>query len=305
MRALAAFIMQGRAQAVAAIAALTGLSWAFPLFSLPAAAAAALPTLRLGAREGAVTIALSLTGVALLEAIATGVPFTATGHALVLWALVWAIAVLLRESGQLSLALLAAAGLGIALVVGTYAVTDDPAASWRDQLQELLRPMLEQQGGDGDAAVRAILAMSHFFTGAVGAGMALSISLSLLIARWWQALLYNPGGFRTEFLGLKLPVLPAYLWLALLALAAAGSEVAANAAISLGVPILLAGFAVLHALLSRTASGRFWLIGVYFALGLMAPLIVPIILIGFSDVWVDWRRRLSSPSDDVSTTSKD
>ncbi len=41
--------------------------------------------------------------------------------------------------------------------------------------------------------------------GMMGAGTAMSAVLCLLLARYWQAALYNPGGFGEEFQALALP----------------------------------------------------------------------------------------------------
>jgi hypothetical protein len=295
MRGLAAFIMQGRAQAVLAIAVLTAVSWGFPLVSLIAAAAVALPTLRRGAAEGAILITAAALAVAFAGWLVSGSPLQAVGHSLILWGLVWLTAVLLRESGRLALALTGAAGLGLVLVGGVYWVIDDPAGLWRDEMQHMIRPLLEQQPRqeDPELLLRSMSALARYFTGAIAAGSVLTVTLSLLLARWWQAMLFNPGGFRTEFHGLRLPAVWAYLWLALLGFATTGAELAANLAVPVAIPFLLAGFAVLHALLSRTGAGRFWLMGIYVGLAIMAPLIVPVLLIGFSDIWIDWRQRFS------------
>jgi hypothetical protein len=282
-------------QAVLAIAVLTAVSWGFPLVSLIAAAAVALPTLRRGAAEGAILITAAALAVAFAGWLVSGNPLQAAGHSLILWGLVWLTAVLLRESGRLALALTGAAGLGLVLVGGVYVVIDDPAGLWRDEMQHMIRPLLEQQPRqeDPELLLRSMSALARYFTGAIAAGSVLTVTLSLLLARWWQAILFNPGGFHTEFHGLRLPTVLAYLWLALLGFATTGAEVMANLAVPVAIPFLLAGFAVLHALLSKTGAGRFWLIGIYVGLAIMAPLIVPVLLIGFSDTWIDWRQRFS------------
>ena len=41
--------------------------------------------------------------------------------------------------------------------------------------------------------------------------LALNTFLGVIIARWWQALLYNPGGFGEEFQGLKIKKIPAVI----------------------------------------------------------------------------------------------
>lgn len=48
-------------------------------------------------------------------------------------------------------------------------------------------------------------ALAVMMNGLVAGAFAMSVMIALLIARYWQALLYNPGGFRAEFEGLRLP----------------------------------------------------------------------------------------------------
>lgn len=297
MRALAAFIMKGRAQAVPALVGLTVLSWNFSLVSLLSTAAVALPTLRRGTLEGALLMALAIGPVALAGWLLLANPIQAAGYTLLLWVPIWIIAVILRESGQLAVALAGAVGLGMLMILGIYLISDDPAGLWLEELRKFLRPMLEQprSAQEAETMARNMTAFAHYLTGMVAAGSALTVSLSLLIARWWQAVLFNPGGFRAEFHALRLPSLAAYLWLALLAVAwtAGGglAEIAGNLAIPLFVPYMLAGFAVLHALLA--GGSGFWLVGIYVGLLFASPLVLVIVLIGFTDTWINWRRRLA------------
>jgi hypothetical protein len=297
MRGLASFVMQGRAQAIAALCALTALSWFVSLASLLAAAAVALPTLRLGAREGATVIAFASLGVAAISGMLLG-SLAPAGYALALWVPMWALAWLLRESGRLALALAGAAGLAMLMVVVIYLLADDPAKLWLGELQRFSQPFLEQGGSAAqvEALRRSFEAFARYLTGVVAAGSMLSLSLALLIARWWQAVLYNPGGFRAEFHALRFTPGGVYPWLALAGLAwgadGAVSEIAGNLVVPGSMLFLLAGFAVLHALCAASAQGGFWLAGIYLGLVFMSPLAGLVMLVGFSDVWLDWRRRL-------------
>lgn len=299
MRALAAFVMKGRTQAILAIVALTTLSWIISLASLLSTAAVALPTLRRGAFEGGVIAGAALPAVALLGWTLLGSPLQAAGYASALWIPAWLLAVLLRESGQLGLALAGAAVLACLMVGVFFLMYDDPAAAWLEELGRFFRPILEQAPSEAEAQrFRQNLAtVSRYLAGTIAAGSMLTLILSLLIARWWQAMLFNPGGFRAEFLSLRLPAGLAYLCLGLLA--AAGltsggiSDMAANLAVPLFTLFLLSGFAVLHGVLAGRPHGSFWLAGIYVLLFFLLPLVLMIALVGFSDTWVDWRHRFA------------
>lgn len=299
MRALAAFIMKGRPQAILVIAGLAILSWIVSLASLLSTAAVALPTLRRGVQEGSVVIGAALLIVALAGWAVLGSPVQAVGSALVLWLPVWLVAAVLRESGQLGLALAATAALALLVVGLLFAVFDDPATLWLEELGRLFRPVLEQASSETEAErLRQNLAgFSRYLTGMVAAGSMLTVALGLLIGRWWQAMLFNPGGFHGEFLRLRLPAPLAYGSLVLLAgvwLGSAGiSELAANLVIPLLMLFLLAGFAVLHGLFSGKRNAGFWLAGIYVAIVFLLPLSLAVLLIGFSDTWFDWRHRFA------------
>jgi hypothetical protein len=138
--------------------------------------------------------------------------------------------------------------------------------------------------------------LSHYVTGLLVGLVVVGWVLVLLLARGWQAGLYNPGGFRAEFIALRMTAWMAYLGLALLACAWLQpnrlGEVAWNLLTLLILLFVIGGLAVLHGILADSGSKRLVLTGVYLALILLfphAPIWVG--LLGFSDVWLDWRRR--------------
>jgi hypothetical protein len=119
-----------------------------------------------------------------------------------------------------------------------------------------------------------------------------SLVLSLFMARWWQAILYNPGGFGAEFRQLTLPRNMAYALMGLTGLAMIAPE--GIAAVSWNViqpclaPFIFSGFAVLHVWL----GGRsFWLQGIYVLLLIVPYILLPILLLGFTDTLLNLRQR--------------
>ena len=296
MSALAQFIMKGRNQAILMLSFFTILSWLLSLASLLAAATLALPTLRLGPREGMIVMAGALPVVAVAGYFLMGNALDAAGFALVIWVPVILVSWVLRVTTNLSAALVAAVGLGSLSVTGFYLVVDDVAGFWKNQFQTLLKPILDQQAQvAGDAAIATTLdVFSRFATGSVAAGSILSVILSILLARWWQAGLYNPGGFRKEFISLRLNK-----WLALTVLVSIATILmsggdfglfVANFILPVFVGAMMAGFSVVHALLSDNPNGRFWLTGLYIGIMFVTPLIILVALLGIADSWFDWRR---------------
>ena len=302
MNALARFIMKGRSQAILAITALTVLSWLLSLASLLAAAALALPTLRRGAREGAMLLAAALPIVALAGQLIMGSALQAAGYSLAMWVPVFLVALVLRQTANLSMAVTSAMALGVLVVLGFYALVADPVGFWNGLLQQVLAPLLQKGASDPGQAllIQTAQAFSRYATGAVTAGSVISVLISLFLARWWQASLYNPGGFRQEFLQLRMPAYLAWIFVALVVTASVAEAGIATFAINLLMPLLMAfllgGFAVAHAVLTQTPSGRFWLAGLYVALMFLTPIILLVALVGLTDTWFDWRLRFARPS---------
>ncbi|BCX80708.1 hypothetical protein MIT9_P0284 [Methylomarinovum caldicuralii] len=210
MRFLASFIMQGRMQAIAVAATALMLSLLFPPLSLLAAAVVALVTLRLGWREGLNTLLAASLAAGLLGAIVLGNFVLPAAYGLLLWLPVWGTALFLRLSRDLGLTLALLTVIGMAGVILVYAVMNDPADFWYQRLQAVFGPVWRQAGADTALWQPQLVTMARYMTGIMAAGMVSSLALSLIWGRWWQALLYNPGGFRQEFLALRLR--PSLAW---------------------------------------------------------------------------------------------
>jgi hypothetical protein len=297
MRSLAAFIMRGRGQAVMAVAALALLALVIPLVSLFSSAALALVALRKGSLESAWVLGLSALAAGVLGTVLTGSVYSAMVYGLLLWVPIWLAAVLLRESGQLALALEGALGLGLLAVLAVYVLVQDPSQMWQESLQRFLQPMLEHAppGFDPAQLTQNVEFFSHYMSGIAAGGSVMSLILSLLIARWWQAMLFNPGGFRAEFHGLRLHSAVVYLGLGSFAAALTGggaAEIAWNMNILFFVLFLVAGFAILHAVFPSNGARRFWLTGLYIATFIIPQLLLPVAFLGLTDVWFNWRRRI-------------
>jgi hypothetical protein len=297
MNALAGFFMRGRSQAILSVSLLTVLSWLLSLASLLAAASVALLTLRRGGKEGAFVVLGALPVVALAGQLALGNALQAGGYSLALWLPVLGTAIVLRETASLSTAVLFALGLALVLVIGFYALVDDPAGFWGDTLQRAIQPMLERRSSEVDPELvnQTMQIFSTYATGAVAAGSLMTVLISLLVARWWQANLYNPGGFRAEFTQLRFPwiISLAFLLIALVAGITGGgiSVFSANLLMPVFTAFILGGFAVIHALCSALPSGKFWLAGIYVGLMFVAPMVLLIAAIGLTDPWLHWRSR--------------
>jgi hypothetical protein len=296
MRHLVAFILRSRMTAVISTVAMALFSLLFPPMSILSSAAVAFVTLRKGAYEGAanILIATLVTGAA-EWALYSGL-YVSFSYSLLVWVPSWMVAILLRETARLALALEALCLLAGLTVLAIYLVHPEPAEIWLSSLQRI-RPALENAfpALDREQISQRLAALSHHATGIAAAGSTLSLALGLLLARLWQAMIFNPGGFRTEFLGLRTHAATAYVSLILIVIVLVGggllAEVARNLIMLPAVLYLLVGLAVFHAIFASAKSRKYWLVGIYAALFLIPQISLLVALTGLTDTWLNWRQR--------------
>ena len=281
MKGLANFIMRGRWQAL--LVAVAGASSL--MFCWISAAAIALVTLRRGTGPGAWLLLW-----AILPATALVMVFGDSGPLALLLG-TGAMALVLRITVNLPLAILASVPVG--LVTGLVVVTFggpmlDQMLAFFDQFLSGLEEEMVSAGGEQVALWRPTALQ---VAGMLGAANAMLSTMCLLLARWWQAVLYNPGGFATEFRSLYYPpATSALLLLAGLGLASQGVEFRAWAVICV-VPLTFAGLALLHARLAMKGRGVGVLVGFYLAWVFFDPMKLLVVFAAVADSWLHFRQR--------------
>lgn len=296
MKALASFVMRGPSQAalVAAVSALLSVIVA-PL-ALISAAAIGLVTLSKGARAGLSVAGIATVGMGAMAWLALGSPLPAVGVALLLWLPILVLALLLRVTRSLSLSAQLAGLLGVAVLLGSFAFMEDPAASWMERLEPFRETLVNDGVVDDEASMALFSEMALWMTGAFTAGFVAQLLLGLFIARWWQAALYRPGGFGEEFRTLNLGYL--YGAVTLLALAVLplieGVGLIANLLMVLGVLLFMQGLAVVHQIRHARNGRPGWLIGLYLLLILFMPQSLLLMAsLGVVDIWANIRSRVT------------
>ncbi len=283
MRALAEFVMRGRAQA--AIVALC--CWIVPFVG---PAVVALVTLRRGLLDG-----FSVAIWALLPWIV----FSLLDSALVPLAFIYFSIIVVVMGGAEVLRNVnswPAASMGLVVLAVTASLVfgssfDQQSAEFVAAVNEELKRYAEQSGIEPDDLQTITI---WFVAGMFGFGIVVDALLSLVLARWWQALLYNPGGFRQEFYSFRLSKTQSLVVLGFGALLIAQMQTAPWGFL-VTVPLLMVASAVAHSLVANRRLGTPWLVGFYLLL-LFEPTRLVALLVGFFDAWVDYRSRFSRPS---------
>ncbi len=294
MKSLAAFIMRGRSAAVLVAMPTAVLFWLFPPVLVVSGAVVALVTLRRGPAEGALLAGLAGLGACALAGLALGAPWPMLWVLLTCWTPLWVLALLLRATVSLSVTMRIAALLGLLGVGGFYLALGDPAVWWSQTL-DVLRQGLTAAPSDERATLEQLLDLlqswAPLLPGQVVSAGLLSVLAGLLLGRWWQALLFNPGGFRPEFHQLRLGRPLALLVLALFGAAVlSGWPVLTNLVLVLGTLYSVQGIAVAHALVFKLRLSPAWLLLFYLLLVTLLSQLV--MALGIVDAWADFRTRV-------------
>ena len=286
MRALAEFIMRGRVQATLVVAGCAAL----PLFYWLGAAAGCLVLLRRGLQDAV--------GVLALGVVAALIWWLQLGEPQVLLVLLGSssLALVLRASESWVRTLLVSVALGL-----VYSVM--LGAAFRPQIEALAQEIVKilplalgdlYQQLSVDERARFASLIAPVLTGLIAALLQVVSVLSLILGRYWQALLYNPGGFGREFRSIRIPAGPAMLLLACMVVGPNfGPQMALLAPIC-SVPLVFAGLALIHGLAAQKRLAKFWLVGLYVTLLLFMQLIYPLLVVlAIVDGLIDFRGRLA------------
>lgn len=291
MRALAEFIMRGRMQATLVVAG----SAALPMLFWLCAAAGSLVLLRRGLND-----ALGVLVWAVLPALAWW--YFGDPRTLLVLLGAFGLALLLRSQNAWPRVMLCSVGVGLLYAVALGEVFGEPIAALATELQKMLPSMLsqayEQLSLEERTQLEALLI--PVLTGLLAALLQIVTLLSLMLGRYWQALLYNPGGFGLEFRALRFTPLLAMLLLAgMLFGSSLGAEMAALAPLC-SVPLVFAGIAMLHGMVAMGRMQRFWLVGLYVTLVLFMQVVYPLLAVmAIVDSLFDFRGRASPDDDDA------
>jgi hypothetical protein len=296
MQWLARQIMHDRSRAILVILALALLAMMLPPVGILSSAGIALVALRQGLRE-----AMLVAVIGLLALFAFGFLLFGSGSGLLLAGVIlWIPAVMLGATLSWSRSLGLTVQMALALVATLFALQyvlwADPVRYWADLLEPFLVEL--NQTGALDALgppSEAGPVIGTLLPVLLAVGFFLQLVIAIVLARWWQAALYNPGGLRGEFHALRLGRMLGLLSLPLIAASLLGAGVLVSALSLLVVSAFaIQGLAVVHALLYRMEATK-WLIGVYLLLIFAGPYML--LLLGFTglaDVWLDIRQRQSN-----------
>ena len=302
------YLLQKRLHAV-----LTALLFALlPLAYLPTGSIAvvimALITLHKGAKEGLIIlVCIMLPPLAVM--LWGNLPDISqqTEYAIVcirLFALVatWLMACWLGSTASWRTTLQLIVGVSALVLLVIHAMFPDLTSWWFAHLSVPATNLLQQVGIHLTTEENRILLLriSQFMTGTALAFMIASNIILLMIARAWQADLFNPGGFAREYALLRMPLW--YSSVFLIALLLIGFDIAPaivkDCLPMLGLPFFFAAVSFVHLKLPAKKSTRMpAIITFYLLLVVFLPyMIVLLIAFGLVDSCYNFRTRFTANS---------
>lgn len=286
MRALAEFIMRGRAQACA-VAFLGNL---FPLIS---PAAVGLVSLRKGSQEGVVVLlwaGLPLIASYFFDQGSSLLTFV-SGLSLLMTLI---SANVLRVTGSWQWTILTSMLTAVVVMLAIALMLSTDVDLLVDRLSTMFAEIAQQQSSQ----VEPFIASRPLVLGLGALMLAVSTILCLFVSRWWQAMLYNPGGFGEEFRQLRLDVRAAGLSIIAFIVALYLPTDYRFWAELMVLPLVLSGLSLMHYGVNVAALGKAWLVFMYVGLVVSGPVIGGLLVgLGLADSLLNLRLRLTAGKD--------
>lgn len=301
MRALAGYILRGRMQAISITSLFGFLSLVIPPAAyLLSGVPVGLVALRIGP-VAAIQVMLGSLLILVAGLLLLGAPpLLAISLVLGIWLPVVFCATCLRRSESQAVMLLSAAAVAGGYVGMLRIAIDDIPGWWRTQLEPVLQQLLADR--QDLSAEQLMEGMLPFVNGMIAAGLVFSLAVTVMLARWAQGLLYNPGGFGTEFRALLLP-----RWLVVATVAALAGAILMDNRLAgwlkdlvfIGMTLFLfQGLALCHLQVKVRGWAVHWLWLLYALLILLPQFVLFVASMGFADAWLRHGHSIAPDSDD-------
>lgn len=288
MRALATYILKGRLQAIGVTSVMTFVSLMLPpLAYLLSGIPVSLVSLRRGPVFGVQVILGSLLMVMGMALLLNIKPQIATAFALEIWIPLWLCAIVLRKTESHGNLVFLAVMFGILYVIVSHIMIGDVSEWWRNNLETgIIKALPADMASEYETVVQQL---APYMNGMLAGSLLVSIVLTILLARWWQSLLFNPGGFKTEFYALRMPrvlLLGVFLGIVLILMdKAKPGAMAFDMLLVLIFAYFFQGMAATHRIMAEKGLPRIWLLLLYVFL-LIPQVGLFVACLGMIDSWL-------------------
>lgn len=286
MKALAEFIARGQIQAIA----VAFLAMASVFFAWVGAAAVAFCILRFGVNAAAPIIIAALLPASYWASVGEIGPLLTVLGIVVL-------AIMLRARGDWQTVLLLMPFVLVVLCAVVLFLAPNYVEGIRGLIEQFivqLKSQLASSGKTDQVVVENLIApTSEQLMGMLALMQSLTVLTGLILARWWQALLFNPGGFQQEFHQLRLNRMYVLVLVACFALLAGNASYQMWSWVFI-LPIAVSGVAMVHGIVVMTQRSTHWLLLFYAVLILVRPALPLLVALAVIDSALDFRGRLKN-----------
>jgi len=294
---MASFLMAGRMQAAIFVIVSTLISLLLPPMIVFSNAAIALITLRKGWQQGVVYTLLATATLVLISLAVKQTAGSGVIAGLINWLPMVLLASILAMTNSWNKTLLLILALSAVGVLLFHLINPDAKAFWKPMLEQM-KPMLKNMQTDQNVSKldETINNAASWMTGTFVAALAILNILSLIIARSWQARLYNPGGFGEEFRQIRIGKQASIaLMVAIVIALLSGNQIIVEL-IMVGLAVLMfQGLSLAHAMVKQRGMNGRWLIGLYILLFLLpVQMIVLLATFGIIDNFADFRQKVAN-----------
>ena len=277
MKALAEFVMRGRVHAIGASMVCASL----PILNWLSTSIVSLVVLHRGGVEGSLVLLCALLPMGVVIYL-TGVAPTPLIALLGTVGLAYVLRVTISWEITLVLAVVFSA-IGILIFESTSTERLKSIVEWYMEFTQ--QDSTEQSFETVRKVILAVFAM----------GQAFAMLAFLMLARWWQSQLYNPGGFQKEFHQLRITWGFSTGIVLLLVICYVFNDSLGQWMLLLTVPLLLSGLGMVHWLIGYRKMSVRWLIIFYFLLLVFSNFFYPLVAsLALIDSFLDVRKRIQT-----------
>ncbi len=277
----------------------------FPLFGASLGVLiAAFITLRKGAFEGTLVLCMVIAPYLLSYALSPNAAephlmMIATMTVIAINILTWLLALVLRRYGNWNWVVEVSILIGVGLVCVIHLAFPEVQSWWDAELTAYLSKttavfeQISPEGTNVSGDVQANIAnIKQYITGIVIASIIFNALLQLIIARWWQAIIFNPGELQKELHKIRLSYVSALGFVIILVLAYLGNALSRDIMPIMVIAFCAAGLSLVHNLLLSNNMAWIWLMLIYLGMLFVFPMgVVSIAMIGLLDSLFNLRQR--------------
>ena len=274
------FILKGPRQALAVCLVLFLVP--LPLFSFLGTVIIALVTLRKGHQAGFIV------SLATIPALFLSPKVSPILLLLISIIATYGMAIVLRQTQSWSATFIIAAiaSLSVPFILPLFI---EPQV-FMDQIINVLQNDKNSQTQDWVIALKTMV--PSIFT-MMGTALYIQLVMALVVARWLQSRLFNPGGLKTELMAARISGAQAMalfiVGVGLFMLTPSNKNLVAIPLL----PFLIVGIIIVQGIINQLPTLRMPLLVAFYALLILTPISLFIIGIGLIDPWVDFRQKLN------------